>query len=68
MSRSKPMLILCLVSIFSLGAPCPAQQSTADSDQQSDANGPPLTDRERMLLDRINTLEKRVEALESKTR
>ncbi len=54
MSRAVSSLFLCVFSAFYISA------------QQPVENGPPLTDRERMLLDRIDKLEQRIAALESK--
>ncbi len=54
MSRAVSFLFLCLVSGFCVCA------------QQPPENGQPLTDRERMLLERIDRLEERIAALESK--
>jgi Putative beta-barrel porin-2, OmpL-like. bbp2 len=54
MSRSVSALAVCFVSALSIAA------------QESPDNSQPLTDRERALLERIDELEQRVAALESK--
>ena len=69
MSISKSMPVVCLVG-FSLLGPglCRGQDShTPDvSAQTNTASSAPLTDRERMLLDRIDKLEQRLTVLEGK--
>ncbi len=58
-------LLACLFGSLLLPAMCVAQQAAANTTAQSDGSAP-LSDRERMLLDRIAHLEERVEALETK--
>ncbi|MDQ2841545.1 MAG: outer membrane beta-barrel protein [Acidobacteriota bacterium] len=69
MSISKSMPVVCLVG-FSLLGPglCRAQEPhTPDvSAQTNNASSAPLTDRERMLLDRIDKLEQRLTVLEGR--
>ena len=54
--HSTPLVVLVLAAFFAVAA---RSQTPAD-------NGPPLTDREKMLLDRIEQLQQRVAVLESK--
>ena len=65
MSRAERRVLVCLFTLLSLPSRYLAQQP-AESAEPSSLATSPLTDRERLLLDRIDGLEKRVETLEQK--
>ncbi len=68
MISAKTTLFVCLFSVsFFCAGNCAAQQGASTSGPQADSSAP-LTDRERLLLERIDRLEQRVASLEGSAR